>query len=187
MRRRMIERLEQRRLLSGCCPGGMSGAGMGHAAMIKEMADQLAGPDHQAMGQNAQPHVDQTDGHGRSSVGDSGQEDSVHDGQIGTSQGEQDGKGQGEHSHGQGRHTAQSITLRHGLLKVRGTRGDDTVTIAPNVDDPTKLDVTLNGSTQSFALADVQRIRVMTGRGNDTVQIDPSLDIPSTINGRRGR
>lgn len=171
MRRRMIERLEQRRLLSACCPcgAGSDAAALASREAIKAMVDALVGAEHQSNGQDIQ----RNDGHNGSNLGPM----SV------VPKGSQDRRS-GPRVGAQTEQAVASVTLRRGTLKVQGTDGDDTIVIEPN-DDTLLLDVILNGAAQSFKRADVQRIRVNTGRGNDTVIIDPRLDIPGTVNGRR--
>ncbi len=176
-RRRMIERLEQRRLLSGCCAAGM-GDGVSHAA-VKEMAAQLASQYHQSAAQTGQGHRAEVSGHG--AMGGS-QIDTGHAGGHGVLPADP-GKGAGHKPSSM----TQSVALRRGTLLVRGSDDDDVVTITRNADDSTKVDVVLNDVTRSFNISDVRRIRVMTGRGNDTVEVDPSLNIPNTVNGKRGR
>ncbi len=176
-KRMMIERLEQRRLLSGCCAGSMSD-GMSRAA-VKEMADQLASQYHQSAAPIHQGHALAASGHGDMGTGQMGMGHAGGHGVV------PDGAGKGAGHKPMS--MTQSVALRRGTLLVRGSHDDDVVTITRNADDSTKVDVVLNGVTQSFTVSDVKRIRVMTGRGNDTVAIDPSLNIPGTVNGRRGR
>src|SRR5436305_1358436 len=59
-----------------------------------------------------------------------------------------------------------------GVLEVNGTRKADVISIQVDAADATKLDVTMNGTTVSFALADVKGIHVDAGSGNDTVTVD---------------
>jgi len=169
----MIERLEQRRLLS-CCSAGM--AAMAHEAVThRQMADQLVA--HYGQGQLAQQHVAQAGVQTARAI--SGQR---HLGDAGH-------QGLPEASHAVTSHDRsamdESVALRRGTLTVRGTPENDIVKITPNADDPSQLDVTLNEATRSFHRADVKRIRAVTGQGHDTVEIDPALDIPSIVNGRR--
>lgn len=73
-----------------------------------------------------------------------------------------------------------------GVLEVNGTRKADLISIHVDAADATKLDVTMNGTTVSFALADVKGIHVDAGSGNDTVTVDASVNVAATLMGGNG-
>jgi hypothetical protein len=71
-----------------------------------------------------------------------------------------------------------SAGIRAGLLRVRGTGGDDVIHISLDTSRPDAVQVVANDVTRgSFDLADLPRgIRVDAGAGDDEVQID--ADVP---------
>jgi hypothetical protein len=85
-------------------------------------------------------------------------------------------------------------TLRHGLLTVAGTPGNDTIALRLKSGDPgiLQVDVGDDGSADfSFQRADVARIAVDARAGADSVRIDQingafTDTIPTTINGGAG-
>ena len=97
--------------------------------------------------------------------------------------------GPGSHTHvDHGHHGGPgSITIHHDMLKVLGTRGSDTISVAIDSQDPTKLDVTLNSDhMQQFDLASVKRIWVNAGKGNDAVTVDAAVIVNATLIGGAG-
>ncbi|QOV89703.1 calcium-binding protein [Humisphaera borealis] len=79
-----------------------------------------------------------------------------------------------------------SVTLRKGEVKVLGTSGDDKLNVALNAIDATLLDVTLNGVTTQFKVADVKEIEAELRAGNDTAVIDNAVTIRSELDGGAG-
>lgn len=75
---------------------------------------------------------------------------------------------------------------RAGLLEVNGTSAADTLNIAINSADATMFDVTLNGKTSSFVLADFTRIDVHLGEGDDTATVDALVTLPVFLHGDLG-
>jgi Ca2+-binding RTX toxin-like protein len=90
--------------------------------------------------------------------------------------------------------TVRPPTLRHGLLTVAGTPGDDAIALRLKAGDAGILQVDIgdDGSADfSFERADVARIAVNARAGADTVRIDQingafTDTIPTTINGGAG-
>jgi len=84
--------------------------------------------------------------------------------------------------------------LRHGLLRIKGTRASDAIALRLKAGDPGTLQVDFgdNGSADfSFARNKVARIAVDARAGNDRVRIDDSNGaftdtIPTTIDGGDG-
>ena len=82
-----------------------------------------------------------------------------------------------------------SATLAEGLLAVVGTHRADQIVIAVDAADAAKLNVTVNGTTSAFALADVASIVVDAGRGNDRVLLDEAhglITASAVLNGGAG-
>jgi Ca2+-binding RTX toxin-like protein len=59
-----------------------------------------------------------------------------------------------------------------GFLRIIGTRNDDTVVMGLRAGDASTLDVTVNGTTKSFAVADIKLALIVGGNGNDTFTVD---------------
>jgi Ca2+-binding RTX toxin-like protein len=83
--------------------------------------------------------------------------------------------------------------LRHGVLSIRGSGGDDQIALRLKTGDPRILQVDLGGrrAAAAFRRADVARITVDAGRGDDVVRIDESNGvftdtIPTTVDGGAG-
>lgn len=89
-----------------------------------------------------------------------------------------------------------SADIRGGLLRVRGTSGDDFITVALSRDDSSNVEVAANGSSLgTFAIADMARGFRIDGRaGNDRLRLDQSkgriesdgLAIGGTLKGGAG-
>lgn len=79
-----------------------------------------------------------------------------------------------------------SVSLDSGMLSVGGGPAHDDINLSINAADASKLDVTVNGDTQSFALADIQQINILAGRAADRVTLDARLEIGASIMGARG-
>jgi Ca2+-binding RTX toxin-like protein len=65
--------------------------------------------------------------------------------------------------------------IHAGELQVTGTKGDDLIIVSLNFDDPTKVDVNLNGTILgNFLLSDINSgvVDVRAGKGDDTVRFD---------------
>jgi hypothetical protein len=73
-----------------------------------------------------------------------------------------------------------------GILSIRGTPGDDTATVAADASNANQLDVSFNGTTQTFDLTKVhvKRITFVGGAGNDS--FTNSTAIPSIASGGAG-
>src|SRR5688500_478371 len=64
-----------------------------------------------------------------------------------------------------------------GVLDVKGTGGDDTIVVAANATDATKVDVVVNGTTElSVNLADIQKILASGGNGDDVITVSIADD-----------
>lgn len=74
-----------------------------------------------------------------------------------------------------------SASLAKGVLKASGGSGDDVIRIAKS---GTSIQVTIDGTTQTFNAGAVKKLRVLAGAGNDSVVIGPA--IPSRISGGPG-
>jgi hypothetical protein len=73
-----------------------------------------------------------------------------------------------------------------GVLDVKGTGGNDTITVGLNAVDATKVDVIVNGTTElSVNLADIQKILASGGNGNDAITV--SIDENSELRGGNGK
>src|SRR5438128_2026161 len=79
-----------------------------------------------------------------------------------------------------------TVSLNSGVLTVDGTSGADTITIAPDPNDVSRIQVTLNGQPSSFALSTVNSIVVTGKAGNDALSIESALTKPVTFNGGAG-
>jgi Ca2+-binding RTX toxin-like protein len=81
-------------------------------------------------------------------------------------------------------HNAVKLAGRN--LMIQGTNGNDTIKVAVNADDPTKLDVTYNGVTKTLAAGKIKRIFVNAKAGDDSVTIDSSVNLKSMLLGGAG-
>lgn len=81
-------------------------------------------------------------------------------------------------------------SLHHGLLNVQGSNRDANVVVVQlDVDDATKLNVTFNGATTTYNLAEVSRIRMQGGKQSDFLEISELngvISIPATLQGNAG-
>lgn len=75
-----------------------------------------------------------------------------------------------------------SARLNGGKLVVKGTDRDDVITVSPGADGST-IDVTVNGSTQSFPLGPVARIQVGARDGDDEVTSSVAGDVVNVLLG----
>ncbi len=71
-----------------------------------------------------------------------------------------------------------------GTLLVRGTAGDDTIDVARDTQDPSKLNVNINGFLYTFSRPAVTSVLVYAMAGNDHVSIRDS--VPSALYGGAG-
>lgn len=73
-----------------------------------------------------------------------------------------------------------------GVLAIHGTPGNDTATVSTDASNPNQLDVSFNGTTQTFDLTKVKvrRIVFLGGAGDDS--FTNSTAIPSVANGGKG-
>ena len=81
------------------------------------------------------------------------------------------------------------VTLEDGTLNVRGTKDDDTIVVSLDAADAAKLNVTLNGTSHSFNLADVLQVKMIGKRGNDSLIMDEtagSILLPAHLVGGPG-
>ncbi len=69
------------------------------------------------------------------------------------------------------------VTLHGPTLTIHGTVGDDNVSVSPDTQDATKLDVAFNFHTYSFPLSGVKLI-VFSGRGGDDLFVN-NTSIPT--------
>ena len=77
----------------------------------------------------------------------------------------------------------------NGLLLAHGRRDADTIVFSLESGDATKLDVTIDGATTTFNVADVKRILAIGGKGNDSITIDETngaITIPAILIGGNG-
>jgi Ca2+-binding RTX toxin-like protein len=63
-----------------------------------------------------------------------------------------------------------------GHLNVTGTDSGDTITVARS-SDGSQVDVTLNGTTESFARNGLREVIVDAGAGDDTVSVETAINI----------
>lgn len=96
--------------------------------------------------------------------------------------------GHAVHHANHGRHHGHAIfsSLKNGKLNVLGTHFADNINVAVDATDPTKLDVTMNGTLVQYNLADVSRILVVAGKGDDVVTVDPNVSIGAKLIGNSG-
>lgn len=81
--------------------------------------------------------------------------------------------------------TVSPVTvLGTGQLFIKGSVGNDTVVVAPDVADATKIDVLYNGTAFQFDAASIKSIRFDGGLGNDS--FTNSTSINSVANGGAG-
>ena len=81
-----------------------------------------------------------------------------------------------------------SATLTDGTLTVVGSRRSDTIMVAVDTTDATKLDVTFSGvQVGQFNLADVTGISIVGRMGSDRITIENTLNIPATLSGGEGK
>jgi Ca2+-binding RTX toxin-like protein len=80
----------------------------------------------------------------------------------------------------------QAVALHGRNLMIKGTSGDDVVTVAPDAADPTLVDVTFNGVTSMFSMSRIKRIQADLKAGNDTMTVDPAITIRTDIHGGDG-
>lgn len=82
---------------------------------------------------------------------------------------------------------AHNAVVMHGRnLQVKGSGGDDVVSVVPNADDPTKVDVSFNGTVSTFSLTRIKQLQVDLKAGNDTLTVDPSLTFKLHASGGDG-
>src|SRR4029453_17085002 len=75
-------------------------------------------------------------------------------------------------------------SLEDGLLFVKGdSKVANEIVVQLDTSDATKLNVTFNGATTSYNVADVTRIRLMGGKGDDRLEIG-EINHPITISAR---
>lgn len=79
-----------------------------------------------------------------------------------------------------------AVELRKGELKVRGTDAADVLDIGLNATDATLLDVTLNGVTTQFKVADVKKIEAELEDGDDEATIASDVKINAKLEGGSG-
>jgi Ca2+-binding RTX toxin-like protein len=91
-------------------------------------------------------------------------------------------------------HGHKQAKLRHGQLKVKGTRGDDQIALRLKAGNPAILQVDTDDDGMadfSFRRGDISKIRVKAGAGNDHIRIDEANGvftdtIPTTLDGGSG-
>src|SRR5437870_6889476 len=79
-----------------------------------------------------------------------------------------------------------SVSLHGGLLAIKGTKAADDIQIEM---EHSSVVVTMNGSSKSFNLSDIRRIRAMGGKGNDNIHFNSGggkLSVPMTLMGGVG-
>jgi hypothetical protein len=79
-----------------------------------------------------------------------------------------------------------TVTLANGVLNINGAAGADTIAIAPDPNDASKIQVTLNGQASSFALSAITSIVVAGQAGNDALTLALAPTMPVTFNGGAG-
>jgi Ca2+-binding RTX toxin-like protein len=87
-------------------------------------------------------------------------------------------------AHGAG--ALATAALEGNTLVINGSRANDVITVAVDGSDPSKLDVTLNGTTTTFNLADVLSIRANGGRGHDDIRVDAAVALHAELHGGVG-
>src|SRR4051794_5427828 len=88
---------------------------------------------------------------------------------------------------------AASAVVRDGVLRVRGTDGGDTIRLALNGADQSKLDVFVNDGAAPLGTFDVSSLargaRVDARDGNDSVSVDETngaVTLPLAVRGGKG-
>jgi len=79
-----------------------------------------------------------------------------------------------------------SASLHGGLLAIKGTAAGNDIQIEVN---HSNIVVTMDGSSKTFRLADVRRIKAMGGKGNDDIHFNRAggkLSVPMTLVGGVG-
>ena len=71
--------------------------------------------------------------------------------------------------------TEQAMHMDGSVLRIFGTRDDDSIHLYDVTNDPSRFIVELNGVKRSFAFSDVSRIYVYSYSGNDTVEVKDQL------------
>src|SRR4051812_5119415 len=84
-----------------------------------------------------------------------------------------------------------AMAVHHGVLTVRGTRGDDmiVVTMNPAPDGGASVSVEMNGKMATFGSSAIQGVKVVGGAGDDDLEVtmtDGTYDLPVTMLGGRG-
>jgi cyclophilin family peptidyl-prolyl cis-trans isomerase len=81
---------------------------------------------------------------------------------------------------------AHEPSVHDRVLRVRGTRQDDIVTVDLNTAGD-MIEVVVNGAAPAiFPLEDVERIRIRLRAGNDQVTVSQDVELPAIIFGGRG-
>jgi Ca2+-binding RTX toxin-like protein len=73
-----------------------------------------------------------------------------------------------------------------GKLEINGSDGPDVLLIAVNATDTTLLDITLNGATTQYAVADYKQLTVRLAGGDDSATVDANVTIPVALCGDEG-
>src|SRR6266568_3307186 len=79
-----------------------------------------------------------------------------------------------------------SVSLHGGMLAIKGTKRADDIQIEVA---HSSVMVTMNGSSKSFNLSDIRKIRALGGKGNDNIHFNSAggtLSVPMTLMGGVG-
>lgn len=90
----------------------------------------------------------------------------------------------------EGRRLLSATLGTDGVLDVAGTKSHDVIRVSLNASDATQLDVTVNGTTNTFDLASVTAgVRINGGKGNDDIRVDETngaITLDFTLVGDKG-
>jgi Ca2+-binding RTX toxin-like protein len=89
--------------------------------------------------------------------------------------------------HGHGPHGPPPAAVVHGVnLQVKGTKGNDVITVTVDSADASKLDVTVNGTLTVVSSARLRHIQVKADKGDDQVTVDSAVKINAQLMGGLG-
>jgi Ca2+-binding RTX toxin-like protein len=91
----------------------------------------------------------------------------------------------GHHGHGHKVKTPKSsIVVKKHHVTLKGTKGDDVMSVVVNAADATKVDVTVNGETATISLEKIKRFKFDGRDGNDVMTM--SADVFAFMDGGKG-
>src|SRR5438874_10571243 len=69
-----------------------------------------------------------------------------------------------------------SVALVDGQLQIKGTNGDDVITVDSN-DFASRIRVVINGSVRRFNTSDIGTIFISALKGDDNIRVADSVDV----------